>query len=401
MVTVSIVHDHRGRAGKKDEGPLEVRVSADRKSWYISTGVKCRKSEFVCGEVVNRHDAAELNERVRIVLRRVQSEVNRLIDEGKPVNVRAIRSGVAIAFESVSDGEPFIDWVEAETGRLVMKDGTRKHYVTLVSRLREFGGIRSWGDVTAENIYRLDSFLHNIYIKMGENEINAGKIRVTLGDAAIYNYHKCLKAMINRAVKFGKLDSNPYSMLRGEFSRGEKESVEYLNEDEMRAVESLRPLKGSQMAMARDLFVFQMYTGLSYADTQSFNIGQYEKRGGAYRAVGERVKTGVPYVSRLLPPAVEVLEAYNMNLPKLNNADYNKMLKAIGMAAGIAKPLHSHMARHTFATFMLSNGVKIENLARMLGHTNIVQTQRYAKVLAKSVNDDFDKIAAKLADNDK
>ena len=71
------------------------------------------------------------------------------------------------------------------------------------------------------------------------------------------------------------------------------------------------------------------------------------------------------------------------------------MLKAIGMVIGI-ETLHSHMGRHTFATYMLSNGAKIENVSRMLGHTNITQTQRYAKVLAKDVHDDFDKIAKKL-----
>jgi site-specific recombinase XerD len=54
------------------------------------------------------------------------------------------------------------------------------------------------------------------------------------------------------------------------------------------------------------------------------------------------------------------------------------------------------MGRHTFATWMLSNDAKIENVSRMLGHTNIVQTQRYAKVLAKDVYDDFDRIADKL-----
>ena len=71
------------------------------------------------------------------------------------------------------------------------------------------------------------------------------------------------------------------------------------------------------------------------------------------------------------------------------------MLKAVGMVIGVAK-LHSHMARHTFATYMLSQGVKIENVSRMLGHTNIMQTQRYAKVLAESVHDDFDMIERRL-----
>ena len=85
-----------------------------------------------------------------------------------------------------------------------------------------------------------------------------------------------------------------------------------------------------------------------------------------------------------------------MQIPKIGNSDYNHALKALGYAAGIPTPLHSHLARHTFATYMLSNGVKIENLSKMLGHTNIIQTQRYAKVLAQSVHDEYDKINEKL-----
>jgi site-specific recombinase XerD len=80
----------------------------------------------------------------------------------------------------------------------------------------------------------------------------------------------------------------------------------------------------------------------------------------------------------------------------MSNADYNRHLKSLGQMAGIKTRLHSHLARHTFATYMLRNGVKIENVSKMLGHTNIIQTQRYAKVLAQSVHDDFDMIAAKL-----
>jgi site-specific recombinase XerD len=104
----------------------------------------------------------------------------------------------------------------------------------------------------------------------------------------------------------------------------------------------------------------------------------------------------VAYVSQLLPPVVNVLEKYGWKVPQIDNADYNHQLKALGVMAGIKTPLHSHLARHTFATYMLRNGVKIENVARMLGHTNITQTQRYAKVLAESVHEDFDMVAEKM-----
>ena len=167
----------------------------------------------------------------------------------------------------------------------------------------------------------------------------------------------------------------------------------------MKAFESMHPVQGSKMAMARDLFVFQLYTGLAYSDTQNFNISDYKLIDGTWKNTGERIKTGVAYVSQLLPPAVEILERYNWQVPKLDNSDYNLCLKALGMACGIERPLHSHMARHTFATWMLRHGVPIEHVSKMLGHTNIIQTQRYAKIVAADIHDDFDKVAEKLKDN--
>lgn len=88
----------------------------------------------------------------------------------------------------------------------------------------------------------------------------------------------------------------------------------------------------------------------------------------------------------------EILSKYGWSLPRINNADYNHALKAIGLAAGISTPLHSHIARHTFATYMLSKNAPLAVLAKMMGHTNTVQTQRYAKVLAQSVFEEFTRI---------
>jgi site-specific recombinase XerD len=93
------------------------------------------------------------------------------------------------------------------------------------------------------------------------------------------------------------------------------------------------------------------------------------------------------------------LERYNWQVPQINNMQYNASLKDIQKALGIRTRLHSHLARHTFATRMLAMGVKIENVSRMLGHSNITMTQRYAKVLAESVHEDFDMIAKKLTQN--
>ena len=78
------------------------------------------------------------------------------------------------------------------------------------------------------------------------------------------------------------------------------------------------------------------------------------------------------------------------------NADYNRALKTVQECAGKKKNMHSHLARSTFATFMLSNGCSIQNVSRMLGHTNLKQTLRYAEILEKDVRSDYDMIADKL-----
>jgi integrase len=202
--------------------------------------------------------------------------------------------------------------------------------------------------------------------------------------------------MLKRACNFDRLDKNPYDKLQGQFSRGYKENIEYLTAEEMTTIMELKINDDSMLSRCRDLFVFQMWTGLSYSDTQAFDISLYKKVKGKWVYTGERIKTGVPYISQLLPPVVEVLERNDWQTPKIENHVYNRMLKAIGEMAGIKTKLHSHLARHSFATFMLRNEVPIERVGKMLGQKSIRTTQRYAKVIAQDVHEDFDKVAKKL-----
>lgn len=382
MITTAIVFDHRGRTKRGAEGPLEVRLTIDRKPYYINTGVRVRAREWEFDKVVKRPDSSALNERLGILLDQIMKDVNYAIKNKQPIDVVQIRKNAW----STSNNETVIDWLSDEIKRLDIKDGTRKHYNSLVNRLKEFGEIKDWSDLTVEKIYKLDAWLRDL----------PGVASDKMSGGGVYNYHKCLRMLIGRAERSGIITVNPYHRLRGEFSKGDRENTEYLTEEEMAKIVSLAPAKGTLMERARDLFVFQMYTGLSYSDAQAFDISAYKKIDGKWRIVGSRIKTGQPFVNQLLPPVVEVLEKYGMKVPTIENHVYNRGLRTIGTAAGIPYRMHSHLARHTFATFMLRNGVKIENLAKMLGHANIKTTQRYAKVLAESVHEEFDMIEEKL-----
>ena len=378
MITSTIVFDHRKRCQNGGEGPLEVRVTANRKPYYIQTGVRVRANQWQFDKVVNHPQANALNERLGILLDKIMVIVNKCIENGQDIDIASVRRQ---AWQTVHK-QTAIEWMKKEITQLPVTYGTYKHYKSAIKRLEDFGRMTDWPDFTSANIYAFDAFIRK--------NVNGRCSHIATGTA--YNYHKCLKALLSRAEKSELISSNPYNRLRGEFSRGDKQSMEYLTEDEMEKIQKFKPAPGTFMERARDLFIFQMFTGLSFSDMMAFDISTYKKVKGKWCIIASRIKTGVPYVNQLLPPAVAVLERYDMTLPRLTNQVYNRELKLLGMACGITVPLHSHLARHTFATFMLRNGAKIENVSKMLGHTNIKQTQRYAKVLAESVHEDFNKI---------
>jgi site-specific recombinase XerD len=88
---------------------------------------------------------------------------------------------------------------------------------------------------------------------------------------------------------------------------------------------------------------------------------------------------------------IDVLERNGWKVPQMPNQKYNALLKTFGAVLGIDR-MHSHLARHTFGTYMLSHDAKLQNVMRMMGHKNVRQTLRYAKVLAEDVRDDYNMV---------
>jgi integrase len=388
MFSTSIIFDRKKQAEGEKEGTLEVRITVDRKSYYINTGVRVNRKHWA-GAVVKRPDADALNNRLGIIVRRVNEKVNEFFEAKQPIDVDAIRSYIYNNSSVNVDKNGLVAWIEKEIPLLNVKEDTRKHYWLLLDRIKAFGKLKAWNDLTVENIYEWDAWLHQMA------NVNSKDDEGTLSNGTIHNYHKHLKAMLNRALTFGIIDATPYARLVGKFGSGENENVEYLTEDEMQLILDTHPVPGTQMETVRDLFVIQMFTGLSYSDMQALDIRNYHKDGDAWVSNGKRIKTGVPFVSQLLPPVVDVLERHGWQVPQMPNQKYNAQLKTFGNVIGIER-LHSHLARHTFATYMLSIDVKIQNVMRMLGHKKIQQTMRYAKVLAKDVHDEYGMIAEKL-----
>jgi len=124
--------------------------------------------------------------------------------------------------------------------------------------------------------------------------------------------------------------------------------------------------------------------------------GYQMERDGKSIILDRRKKTDEDYYIVLLSPALAILKKYGYKLPLISNVRYNYYLKVVAQFAKIDKPLTTHMARHTFAVFALNHGIKIEVLAKMMGHTDIKTTQIYAKILDSSVEAGFDVLEKSL-----
>lgn len=173
----------------------------------------------------------------------------------------------------------------------------------------------------------------------------------------------------------------------------------FLTEDELKRI-AAKEFSTERLLKVRDVFLFCCFTGLAYADVQKLKLSNIAKGVDGNKWIfTNRKKTNTRTAIPLLPSAVTILDRYadcpycvssDKAMPVATNQKMNEYLREIAGLCGIDKELSMHIARHTFATTVtLLNGVPIESVSKMLGHTSIRTTQIYAKVLDIKVGEDM------------
>ena len=179
---------------------------------------------------------------------------------------------------------------------------------------------------------------------------------------------------------------------------------EFLSENELELMFN-KVLPMERLQQVKDIFLFCCFTGLAYADVKKLGINDIViGMDGEKWIKTHRTKTKTRSSIPILPAAAAILEKYQEHssrvgilLPVLSNQKMNAYLKEIADLCGISKNLTFHLARHTFATTVtLSNGVPIESVSKMLGHTSVRTTQHYAKVLDKKLSEDMKGLRLRL-----
>ena len=216
--------------------------------------------------------------------------------------------------------------------------------------------------------------------------------------------HFCrIRKMLNLAERLEWIQTNPFKNYKIRYERKERE---YLNAEQLEKLEN-KEFSIQRIQLVKDLFVFSCYTGIAYIDIQNLmNDNLVKGIDGQEWLSFQRHKTRSTVKLPLLRTAKKIIKKYNNHpalegtpwlFPRISNQRTNSYLKEIADLSGIRQNLTFHMARHTFATTVtLSNGVPIETVSKILGHTSLKTTQIYARVIENKVADDMQKLRTKL-----
>ena len=222
----------------------------------------------------------------------------------------------------------------------------------------------------------------------------------------VIRYMKCLKKITNLARANDWMAKDPFLGIRFH----EKEVVrEFLTMDELQTIYRKEfPLE--RLTLVRDVFIFAAFTGLAFIDVQQLAPEHIVRDNNGNLWIRKpRQKTKNMCNIPLLDIPQEILRKYadhptcrkkGVLLPVPCNQKMNSYLKEIADICMIRKNLTTHTARHSYATSVcLANGVSLENVAKMLGHSNIKMTQHYARVLDSSILRDMNQVQAALSSN--
>jgi len=244
-------------------------------------------------------------------------------------------------------------------------------------------------EISSSFVFKLEQFL---------KYESSFKEQTGIKNNSVVKYMKMYKTAYNYAIKMDLIIKNPFNIYDGRLSV--KDAV-FLTQQELNTIEN-KIFPTPRLEKVKDIFLFSCYTG--YAPVDALELTERNlsaDSNGNLWIMTSRAKTAIRANVPVLPTVEKIISKYKNQqkglIPKISNQKMNAYLKEIADVCGINKHLTWYVARHTFATTVtLGNGVRLENVSAMMGHTNTKQTQHYAKVLDVNIMEDMEKLKSKF-----
>lgn len=389
------------RLNAKGEAPVYSRVTINGQRLNTSTGIFVDPQKWVSGKAMvkgTKEDAKTTNARLDNHRSAILKFITGLEYANTPVTIEAIQGFLNPSTSTEKTLISLFDFHNNQVKGLIgaeYSQATYKKFVYCRNKTAEFIQ-KTYGKkdlpLSALNhafVANFDYFLRTVH---------------HIGNNTTVKYLQALHKVIRLALQNEWITRDPFANFKATL----KETTRtFLSQSELDALQ-YKEFDIPRLAQIRDIFLFSCYTGLAYIDIfklspQDITIGI----DGEKWIITHRTKTETRSPIPLLPQALEIIARYrnkpdllanNKLLPVISNQKTNAFLKEIAAICGITKNLTFHMARHTFATTVtLTNGVPIETVSKMLGHTSIETTQIYSKVVDTKISHDMKQLRARLS----
>lgn len=403
--TFSILIWINASRAKNNEAEIFARITVNQKRTNISLKRKINIDSWYKSKSRakgNSQEARLLNQYLDQEHSKLFQCFQELRSTNQLVTPQAIKSkflGLDITYRSLKQ---LIDYHNDKMVFKLHKD-TMRHYKTTQNYLSEF----VLKELKTTDIFLKDlnyAFLINFenYLRALQPKTHHGKI----GNNTTMKHIQRLRKMVTLAFHMEWIDRDPFVKFKSSFDKSERE---FLSQNELQNIENYET-DIERLNIVKDLFIFSCYTGIAYVDVMKLTKDNVLLGiDGGQWIITKRTKTNTPVKIPVLDTTQQLIDKYKNNiraqvtgtlLPTLSNQKLNSYLKEIADGCKMKKNLTFHMARHTFATTVtLTNGVPIETVSKLLGHTKLSTTQIYAKVIERKVSDDMNALKLVLSKN--
>ncbi|PDP69180.1 site-specific integrase [Prevotella intermedia] len=380
---------------KSGKAPIMGRITIGRSIAQFSCKLSCDPNLWNPRESRmdgKSREAVEVNGRLENLLLSVQSAYQSLLSKSCPFDATDIKEQFQGSVQTrcmlIERLDMLIKEKENHVG-IDIKEGAIHGYHSTRTHLQKF----------IQRKYKVSDLA---FSQLTENFIHEFR-QYFLGEcgfqeSTFYNVATHLKTVCRLAYREGLAGILLFD--KAKIGKGNKKLPKALDKEALEKLKALcfEDLEG-EMETARDIFLFACYTSAAYCDLMELNKSHLVRDDeGSLWLKFNRHKTGVPCRVKLLPEALRLMEKLHSDeretlLPNIKYKNYQTSLKALRLRVGISFPFTTHTARHTFATLItLEQGVPIETVSKMLGHSNISMTERYAKVTPQKLFEEFDRL---------
>jgi integrase/recombinase XerD len=271
--------------------------------------------------------------------------------------------------------------------------GTGFEEITKLKNKRFFNHIKQWAKgYFGREVIGLDEIK-----PVHDNEIIKFMISARGAGNNHANMHvQRLKGFFQYAIGMDWITKNPFMNFK---PKHEKVKIKHLTLQDIYKLETLRLNENTVYDVARDLFLFCCYTGLSYADLQNVETKHIQTDADGFKFLSmPRTKTDETAIIPLRKKALELIAKYysdaNYKLFKVpTNQQLNRLLKELASMAALSILPTWHIARKTCATLLISDGLEVALVQRILGHSNMSTTlNHYGKINERPILDSFKKL---------